>query len=509
MERAFSPVFPPYAHQKRAHEASVREDVFAFLMEMRTGKTKVTLDEWAEHVLRGEVEQLLVVAPAGAYLTWVTEVAKHLGPTEVGASSRVGVWVSGASKSHRVDFEDFMASRGRRILIMNIEALSTVQEARDTLRKFLEAAPTTWVMDESTTIKNVKSLRTRFVLNMKKLAKKRRILTGLVSPRDPLDVYAQYDFLDEKILGFSSFYAFRARHAIMREMRVGGRKIKLVVGFRHEEEIQAKIAKKSFRVRLADCYDMPESTYAIRAVRLTTEQQRIYKELKTFATSQLSDTQHVSAPQVITQILRMHQVLCGHVRDEAGNWFTIQENRTSELLSLLEEYAGKAIIWCSYDADIRKVASALRKEYARPEDGGGERMTDGDSYDWTCGPVARFWGGNKSTRESEELRFKTDPACRFMVATPSAGGRGRTWDGANLVVYYSSTNDLEHRAQSEERPKAVGKMTPIHYVDMMAPGTVEVKIIRALRKKINMAAVINGDNFRSWLDVGPDEQVED
>jgi len=113
--------------------------------------------------------------------------------------------------------------------------------------------------------------------------------------------------------------------------------------------------------------------------------------------------------------------------------------------------------------------------------------------------VALFYGGNRKEREEEERRFKTDPACRFMVATPAAGGKGRTWDVADLVVYYSSTNDLEHRAQSEERPRNVGKVKPIHYVDLVVPGTVDEKIIQALRAKIDLAAVVTGDAWREWL----------
>lgn len=73
------------------------------------------------------------------------------------------------------------------------------------------------------------------------------------------------------------------------------------------------------------------------------------------------------------------------------------------------------------------------------------------------------------------------------------------WAVANLVVYYSSTSDLEHRAQSEERPQAVGKSNSVAYVDMIVRGTVEDRIINSLRGKIDMAAAITGDNYREWL----------
>ena len=143
-------------------------------------------------------------------------------------------------------------------------------------------------------------------------------------------------------------------------------------------------------------------------------------------------------------------------------------------------------MWCSYDADIQKVAKALEKKYGA-----------GRPNEFTA--VARFWGGNRNSREDEEKKFLNDPRCRFMVATAAAGGRGRTWTVADLVVYYSNTDDLEHRSQSEERPQGVGKTKSVLYADLRVPGTVDDRIVANLRKKINMAASINGDNWREWL----------
>jgi hypothetical protein len=184
---------------------------------------------------------------------------------------------------------------------------------------------------------------------------------------------------------------------------------------------------------------------------------------------------------VIAQILRLHQVLCGHTRSETHQLHEIPERRTEELLDLLEEYAhGKAVIWCSYDFSINRVVAALSKVYG-------------------SNSVARFWGGNLPTREQEEKRFKEDPACRFMVATPAAGGKGRTWSNADLVVYYSSSYDLEHRDQSEMRVQGIDKTRAVDYVDLVAPNTIDMKILQTLRAKMNLAATITGANWREWL----------
>jgi SNF2 family DNA or RNA helicase len=223
--------------------------------------------------------------------------------------------------------------------------------------------------------------------------------------------------------------------------------------------------------------------YSMRHVEMTPEQKRIYKELKDNATAELTEmekTSYVTALSVVSRMLRLHQVLCGHVVDEEGVLREIKENRTDELIRLLREYDGKAIIWCNYDYNVRKVSEALRKEF-------GENS------------VSRFWGGNNATREQEEYEFQNDPERLYMVGTQSAGGRGRMWAVANLTVYYSNQNNLEHRSQSEERAQAVGKTTSVGYVDLLVPGTVDERIIYSLRDKIDMAATISGDNWREWL----------
>lgn len=482
----------PRAKQQEALNAistSPNPLAFALRMEMRTGKTKVIADDFGERFYAGEIDDIIIIAPGGVYKTWwKPETNDGLcadWPDELIDRSAVHVWRSGTygSDKRKRELAAFLAHKaGPRVLIMNVECISNVEDARDLLTSFGDEGRRIYcAIDESTIIKNPTAKRTKFVIHkLRKIASVRRILSGLITPRSPLDLWAQFYFLDWEILGHDKYRTFVARYAITQRMDLGGRRFDMVVGFKNIEELYGLIAPHSFRVRLSDCYDLPDSSYAFLDVELTAEQKKIYREVKEYATAELAAEQYVTANSVISQILRLHQILMGHTVDENGVEHTIPEQRTRTLLDYLEGYSGKAIIWASYDIDVRKIADALTKEY-------------GDKA------VARFWGGNKDTREAEELQFKTQPECRFMVATPDAGGMGRTWDVANLVIYYSSKNNLEHRSQSESRPLGVGKRDPITYVDMRAPGTVEEPIIKALREKWNMASMINGDNYREWL----------
>jgi SNF2 family DNA or RNA helicase len=473
----------PRKHQLKALQACRGREAFAYLMGMRVGKSKTLIDDWAHLVFAGRSKDLIIVAPAGVYATWEQNIADDL-PDEILDNTLIYRWVS-VDKKLRAQAEQFVANKKLyRIYIVNVEALSVVEDARDVCIQMLQQRKGVMsAVDESVIIKNHKAKRTKFVVSvLGALSKYRRILSGLPTPRSPLDAFSQFYFLDPNILGYERFIQFQYRYAIMKRIKAHGRMIDIVDGFQNLDELQEKIAAHSYRVRLEDCYDLPPRQYSKREVALTKEQARIYNDIKLNAMAQLKTGEHITAMQVITQMLRMHQVLCGHTKDENGVEHLIPEKRTEALLELLEDYDGKAIIWCNYDHDIRKVTAALEKEYG-------------------AGCTARFWGGNRDTRDDEIAvwRSKKAPQCRFIVATQSAGGRGQTWTEADLVVYYSNSYDLEHRMQSEERAQGVGKTTSVAYVDLVVPGTVDEVMIEALRAKINMAAAIIGDEWREWL----------
>jgi len=482
----YVPIKVPYAHQEEALRRLRGRRHFGLLMAMRTGKTKTVLDDFGRLEDESKVESLLVIAPAGVYHTWEKAIEDHVS-VDLRERMRVMSWVSGRTSESQL--KRFLSYDGPRVFLVNIEALSVVKDAKAACVAFLSQRPTMLVIDESTAMKNHRAKRTKFIMEeLKPLAAYRRILSGLPTPKSPLDLYTQFTFLDEGIFNCRNYYAFRARYAKMERRFIGGRYIDLVVGYRDVDELARLIAPHSYRVTLEDCYDLPPKIYQRREVPLSKQQKKVYDDVKEYATALLASGDHVSTKLVIDQILKLHQIACGHVTDENGVIHMIPHRRIDALIDLLSEHEGKTIIWCSYDVDIRAVAKAIEEMEATPEQP-DKRV-----------PVARFWGGNVSTREEEESAFVNDPNVRYMVATASAGGRGRTWTCADMVVYYSNTYDLEHRAQSEERAQGVDKVRSVLYVDMVAPGTVDEKILAALKAKINMASAITGDDWKEWLE---------
>lgn len=460
---------------------------------MRTGKTKIVLDKFGRLELAGRCTGLALLAPGGVYRTWMKAIyGDPSDPTDRGHLSEdlrkrvlVHEWISGGSATQKKLRAAFLAETERpRILLMNIEALSSVKEAREFILAFLRSCKgrgRLGVIDESVIIKNHSSIRTKFVND--KVAEEcdfRTILSGLPNPKDPLDYFSQMQFLDWRYLGFSSWYAMRGRYAVMWQQEINGRIIPMIKGWRDLDELERRLSPHCYRKKLSDCYDTPPKVYEFIDVEMTPEQKRIYADMVAYSTAQLDAMSHVTATVVIAQITRLRQILCGFTRDEQGELHLIPENRTQAVLDKLLGYDGKAVIWCAFTESVERMAAALEREY-------GE------------GSVSMFYGGNQKDREHGEMLFKSDPKRRFMVATAAAGGRGRTWTVADLIIYHSNSDDLDHRDQSEERGSGIGKEDKITVADCQVPGTVETKIIKNLRNKIDLSTAVNGEGYRAWL----------
>lgn len=469
----------PYAHQAKAWDMSKEKDEFALFMEMGTGKTKVAIDTISYLYDSGRINSVLIVAPKGVYMNWVTkEIPTHL-PDHI--QYRMASWHASPRKAEQEALDNVMKpTDDLRILIMNVEAFSTDRGTKFA-RLFMDVGGrVAMVVDESTTIKNPGAQRTKNVIKIGTLAKYRRILTGEPVTRSPLDIYSQAQFLNPHLLGFSSYYTFRNRYAILIDIKAGNRSFKKIVGFRQLDELTKLLQRFSYRVKKADCLDLPPKVYQYRHVELTPEQKKLYKQLSDTAIATLQG-KALTVDNVLTEILRLHQITCGHFKSDEGEIVDVPNNRLSELMDVLDEADDKVIIWANYVADIRKIEESLAKVYG-PES------------------VVSYYGDTSTDARSEAVkRFQEDPAVRFFVGNPATGGYGITLTAATMVVYFSNSYNLEHRLQSEDRAHRIGQTKSVNYVDLCVQGTIDEKIIKALREKKNIAAQVLGEDITSWL----------
>lgn len=472
----------PFQHQDEAIKESWFKEFYALFMEMGTGKSKVAIDNIGMLYERELVDAALIIAPKGVYDNWVKgEIPTHL-PDRI--QRDVLRWEPKKTKGFGKRVDDFIMDDfiGVKIFVMNIEALSTARGAGTAGRFLVQNPKNIVVVDESTTIKNRKAARTKNLQVLQKYAKYRRILTGSPITKSPMDLFSQCSFLEEKALGYNSYFAFQNRYAIVRQQKMGQRSFQEIVGYRRLDELNEKLVQFSKRILKSECLDLPDKLYTKRYVALTDEQKRLYDQMKDMALAMLEDGELATTTSVLTQIMRLQQISCGHFTPDVGETRSLQSNRLDELLNITEELQGKCIIWASYTHDIQRIYSALRDCFG-PE------------------AVALYYGDTAQDMRQETVdRFQDlkDPL-RFFVGQPRTGGYGITLTAATTVIYFSNSYDLEIRLQSEDRAHRIGQKNPVTYIDLVSPDTLDEKILNALKSKVNLAETVLGEETRQWF----------
>lgn len=461
----------PFVHQLTALERSAGLREYGYLMEMGTGKSKVAIDDTARLYRAGEVTGLFIIANKGSYMNWPTkEIPAHM-PDDIQLSQYY--WGSNGRECFR---PSAFRETCLHVFVMNVEALAFPRAYKEA-EEFLKARPCIMIIDESSKIKNPTAKRTKAAIKLGRLAKYRRIMTGSPITKNPLDLFSQCQFLRPGILGFTSYFAFRAHYANLFQMDAGNRSFKIVKGYKNLEELSAKLATFTYRVTKDECLDLPPKIFNTLDVDLTPEQKGLYRQLKEEAMAEFSGGV-TFAPLAITRILRLHQMICGHLPDQDGTVHEIPSNRIKAVMEWLEETSGKVTIWACFIHDILALQAAIAGAYG-PES------------------VVTYYGATKNRAEVIEA-FENGPV-RFFIGMPKVGGYGNTMVSSHTVLYYSYDDDLDSHSQSQERTHRIGQKSAVSYTYVMARGTVDEKIAKANREKRKMAGEILGDKWREWI----------
>lgn len=490
----------PWAHQRSAFEQSRDLDEYALYMEQRTGKSKVLIDSAAWQYAKGRIDGLLVVAPNGVDEDWLNKYFPEHWPQWAG-DPILTHWEGRLRKKDEAALYDPARATAFHVLAMNIEAFSSSAKARGEAERFLRQFRCMMAIDEASMIKDPRSSRTKHLIKLGRLAVTRRILTGTPSTQSPLDVFAQFKFLNPHLLGFQSYYAFKARyadllpegHGLVRHVQGARRFAPQIIAkdaagraqYKNLDELQRLMDPHCFRITRAECGDMPPKIYSTRSVPLTDNQQHYYdRVLDEIAVEMEHGT--LTVQNQLTRLLRLQQITGGFMPSDDKVQLPLANDRIDVMLQEIDGMQGKVIIWARFRAELQAIAKALRENY---------------------GPhsVVEYHGGIGAQERAEgRERFQNmHPVFRFFVAQQSAGGYGLKLTAADNVIYYSNDFSLEHRLQSEDRPIALDKPHGVAYLDLQAPGTVDEKIVAALQGKKEIAdALLDSGGLTTWIKRG-------
>ena len=320
------------------------------------------------------------------------------------------------------------------------------------------------VVDESQQIKSGTAQRTKAAWSLGEMATYRRILSGTPIAKNVADLFSQFKFLDDRILGHKYFTSFRNHFLIL-----GGFEGKQIVGQKNVEELYSLIAPHSFRLTKIEALDLPEKIYTKQTYEMSETASMHYKNLKKNFLTLLDNGDIVDVPNAVSCLVRLQQTLSGYLPSEDGEFEVFSNDRIEQMLDVVEQINGQVILWARFTKDIDRIIEALNNKYGKDQ-------------------AVRYDGSNVSTRHQSIDLFLGRKA-RFFVANQAAGSTGLNLQksGCQSMIFYSNSFDYIAREQAEGRIHRLGTKGAVTYIDLVASKSIDGHILKNLRDKKNIS----------------------
>lgn len=461
----------PYEHQRRIFEASRDLVAAAYFMEMRTGKTKLTLDvaSWLWGV--NAIDAVLVIAPNGVHAAWPTQIHEHV-PEVVPTS--VEVYRSTMLPARRLQLMRHRTPSHLRIVAMNCEALAHASGVA-AAEAFVAGQRVLLVVDESHKFKTPNASRTKALWKLAEKAAYKRLLTGTELTQGYQDLYAQYRILDRQLTGCRTYTEFKQQYCLL-----GGFENRQIVGYQNTKRLLEKVAPVTWSVSLSDCEDTPTHAWVEVPVELGPEQRRAYDQLVKEYTVQLEGGGQYEVDLGLTRLGKLLEITSGFLQPAEGTRQEYPSPRLGLTVELVEQARGKVLVWAAFQTDVVRLRQAFTQAGI---------------------DCAVYYGGISDEECQQELaRWRATAGCRVLILSLAKGAEGLMLADARTAIYYSRNFKYDHRTQSAKRNILWGDPTPRTYYDLIAPRTLDLKVLRALQKKGGIAAEVRtADAFRAWL----------
>ena len=455
----------PFEHQKKAFsftcdkfgvfDGQLKSRGTALLMEMGCGKSLVGIAVAGCMYQFGKITRVLIVAPLSILGVWQEEFGKF-------ADFPYTLTVLKGTVAKKKEQLNKLPDQGLQVVVVNYESAWRLE------KELLAYNADLIIADEAHKLKENRSKQSKGLHTLGDKAKYKLLLTGTVITNRELDVFSQYRFLNPQIFGVS-FYAFRNQYFDM-----GGYGNHTPI-FRKwmTDDFLRKLHSVAFRVTKAECLDLPAITEEVRTVDLEKDAAKLYDSIEGESYAELDESE-VTTANILTRLLRLSQITGGHLTDDDGVVNAVSRAKLDALSDIIDSAMAedkKLVIMARFVPELDDIQELLEKKKI--------------SY-----AVVR--GGVKD-RDDEIHRFQYDDKCRVFVGQIAAAGLGITLTAASTMVFYSLDYSMSNFEQAKARIHRAGQKENCHYIYLVCRGTVDRKVLYALRQKLNLAKMLVDD----------------
>ena len=457
-----------FAHQHRAYTAAIdtfyseRSRGYALLMEMGCGKSFTAIGITGRLFLDRHIRRVLVVAPLSILGVWMEEFAKF-------ASFDYVLAVLNGTGPKKAETLRNLNGAGLQVAVVNYESAWRLE------KEIAEWVPDLMVADEGHKMKTHNIAASKAMHRIGTRVSYRLLLTGTIVTNKALDVFSQYKYLNPAIFG-NSFYSFRNRYFDM----TGYGNHTPVLKKSMEPELTRKLHSIAFRATKAECLDLPETMDIVRTVELEPAAAKVYRDLVRDSYAELGNSEQgapvaITTANILTRLLRLSQLTGGFIGDDEGNApRNISRAKLEALADIVEQTVQegkKLVIIARFVPEIKAIRAMLDKQ--------------GVGYSLIMGGV--------TDRDEQVTRFQTDPEVQVFVGQIATAGLGITLTAASTLVFYSLDYSMSNFEQAKARIHRVGQKENCTYIYLAAKGTVDEKVLKALREKADLARTLVDD----------------
>ncbi len=446
-------LFRPWRHQSAAFKfcmerfaAGMRGILLA--MSMGTGKTNVA---WMI-VLALAALRIIIVCPLRVVQVWVTEAARHVGIPLVIAALDDEIGSVARKRALAEEKLRLAESRGQPfVCIINYDSAWRTPFAEWARKIRWDIA----IADEAHKVKAPTGRASKFCALLSQCAAYRLALTGTPMPHNHTDIFAILRFTDASILG-QYWGPFKREYCQM-----GGFQNKQIIGPRNLQQLERKVARVMYRVG-PEVLDLPPETHVTYHCELSPEGRRVYRSLDEHFVAGVKDGT-ITVSNAMTKVRCLAQLTGGWLHTDDGEPYHVDDSKQKVLEDVLDDIADPAVVFCWFHQDLDTVHDACRR--------------------------LQYNSLELSGRRDELKRWQEGDAPVLAVQIRS-GGVGVNFTRARYSIFYSLGFSLADYEQAKKRVHRPGQTRPVEHIHLVAKGTVDERIMRALEKRAEVIEAI-------------------
>lgn len=433
-------------------------DYSAIFHEQGLGKTKIAVDLMLYWLENRDIDTVMVVTKKQLVKNWEDELAFH---------THVHPKILSSNKTENF----YVFNSAAKVIIANFEAISSDKER---VKLFLKCRNVAIIVDESTKLKNPDAKLTKDFFELSDLFRIRTIMTGTPVANRPYDIWSQIYFLDKgKSLG-EDFAEFKRHTDLSNKLGENCEARKLfestVAGiFDKISSFTVRETKKSCAIAL------PQKVYESVYTDFEPIQYRMYRtvlheleiEVKRDGKAVVDDDS-----VALKRLLRLLQITSNpKLLHETYTAISGKEQRLESMLEEICSVGDKCIVWSNFIENVDSFCAKFKKYHPCKIHGS---MTIED-------------------RNASVDRFKADPTCMVLFATPQAAKEGLTLTVANRVIFYDRGFNLDDYLQAQDRIHRISQKKTCYIYNFITRGSIDEWIDKLIQAKHYAALLAQGD----------------